>query len=77
MDIYIIEYVEDGNKFPLALLEDRKLVDIFMSTRTWENGKLNFIATHFKKEECGVLKKVDVLDYSHLRPLPKIRIPPF
>jgi len=73
--IYIIEYVEDEKKTPIALLEDSKLVDIFMSTRPWENGQLNFVATHYKKEPCGVLQKIAVLDYSHLRPLPKIRIP--
>jgi hypothetical protein len=77
MDIYIIEYLDDGKRFPMAILEDSKLVDIFMSTRPWENGQLNFVATHFKKEECGVLQKIAVLDYSHLRPLPKIRIPRF
>lgn len=39
---------------------------------------MNFLATHYKKEESGILEYVEVLEYSHLRPkpvLPKIRIP--
>ena len=74
-DIYIIEHLDEGKKTPIAILEDIKLVDIFMSTTPWVNGQLNFVATHYKKEDCGVLQKITVLDYSHLRPLPKIRIP--
>jgi hypothetical protein len=80
-DIYIIEYLEDGKKTSIAILEDIKLVDIFMSTTPWTQNKktgeaqLNFVATHYKKEPCGVLQRITVLDYSHLRPLPRIRIP--
>jgi len=76
--------LDDGKRFPMAILEDIKLVDAFMSTTPWNKDektgepRLNFVATHYIKEPCGVLQRKKVLDYSHMRPktaLPKIRIP--
>lgn len=84
MNIYIIEYAEKNTKRPIAILDDRILVDLFFSTAEWKlepkTGiwSMNFLATHYKKEESGILEYVEVLEYSHLRPkpvLPKIRIP--
>lgn len=76
-DIYIIEYVQSGKTTPIAILEDIKFVNLFMASFK-ENACIDFRATHYKKEPCGVLAKIAVLDYSHLCPpssLPRLRIP--
>jgi hypothetical protein len=84
-DIYFIEYSNHNSRYLVAMLEDRALVNSFMSNVTWKVGRngewcQDFKATHYKKEASGVLQFIGELDYSQGRPvrpppLPRIRIP--
>jgi hypothetical protein len=72
--IYIVEYIDDKTRQPVALLDERSLVDAFMSTCSWHSDPIlgtwhmTFVATHYKKDPSGVLEKIEVLDYTHLAP---------
>ena len=83
-DIYLIEYSRDNVRYMIAILEERALVNSFMSNVTWRldrNGMWcqDFKATHYKKDPTGILQLIGDLDYSKERPppppLPRIRIP--
>ena len=79
-DIYTIEYSKDDVRYMIAILEDRALVNSFMTNLPWKvcrNGDwcLEFKATHYKKDPSGILQLIGVLDYSKERPpQPPLRI---
>lgn len=73
VSIYIINYVKDGKKQPIAILEERILVDAFMSSNPWHMSPMgipymDFEAKHYKKDPVGTLEFVAKIDYSHLAP---------
>lgn len=75
VSIYIINYVKDGS-YPIAILEERILVDAFMSANPWHMSPIglpymDFEAKHYKKDPTGTLEFVAKLDYSHLAPAVK------
>ena len=71
LDIYIIEYKHGLEKQIVAILEDSKLVEAFLTNMPSES-KNRFSATHYKKDPSGVLTKV----YTHPPPRPPPTMPP-
>uniref|UniRef100_A0A6C0KZH8 Uncharacterized protein n=1 Tax=viral metagenome TaxID=1070528 RepID=A0A6C0KZH8_9ZZZZ len=80
--IYIINHTHGAITRPIAILEDRILVDGVMKIHPWHFSPMGlpymeFSAVHYYKEPCGVLQLVGTLDYSHLAPPPRLARPPW
>lgn len=79
-DVYIIEYIdrstEKESKSIIALVHERAEVDIFMCGVEWRKDPwgssqyvISFEVNHYKRDEIGLMTKVQTLDFSHLKPL--------
>jgi hypothetical protein len=80
--IYIINHTHGATTRPIAILEDRILVDGLMKIHPWHFSPMGlpymeFSAVHYHKEPCGVLQLVGTLDYSHLAPPQRLPRPPW